>query len=265
MNSKENIIQVIDLTIGYTQRKQQIKVLSSINFNLPIGELIGIIGANGTGKSTLLRTLAHQQETLSGSILINNTSIENYSINSWAKQVSWVHTETIVPRSLSVFELVSLGRQPYTNWLDKQTQTDLLKIEESLELTDLKNLKNRKCSTLSDGQLQRVFIARAIAQDTPVIFLDEPTTHLDLHHKVETLTLLKTLCKKFNKTIVFSSHEIELCLQICDQIVTISNKKTTLSTPKELISTSILDNLFENSSVYFNRINKSFKLKKPSF
>lgn len=261
MKPKNTIIKITDLTIGYTQGKQQTSILSNINISLPKGELIGIIGANGTGKSTLLRTLAHQQEKLSGTILINNTPIENYSVNAWATQVSWVHTETIIPRSLSVFELVSLGRQPYTNWLDKLTKTDLLKIEESLELTDLKKLRNKKCSTLSDGQLQRVFIARAIAQDTSVIFLDEPTTHLDLHHKVETLTLLKSLCEKFNKTIVFSSHEIELVLQICNQIVSINNEQVVLHTAEQLINSTILNHLFKNSNVQFDKGSKSFKIK----
>lgn len=265
MKPKKTVIKITDLAIGYTQGKQQTNILSNINISLPIGELIGIIGANGTGKSTLLRTLAHQQEKLSGTILINDIPIENYSINAWATQVSWVHTETIIPRSLSVFELVSLGRQPYTNWLDKLTKTDLLKIEESLELTDLISLRNKKCSTLSDGQLQRVFIARAIAQDTSVIFLDEPTTHLDLHHKVETLTLLKSLCEKFNKTIVFSSHEIELVLQICNQILSITPKKVALHTPEQLMETPILNDLFKNSAVYFDKNNLSFKIKKQVF
>ena len=263
MKSKSTAIQVSDLAIGYTQGKQRNTILSNINLTLTQGELIGIIGANGTGKSTLLRTLAHQQEKLTGTILINNIPIENYSINSWATQVSWVHTETIIPSSLSVFELVSLGRQPYTNWLDKLTPTDLLKIEESLALTDLKDFKSHKCSTLSDGQLQRVFIARAIAQDTPVIFLDEPTTHLDLHHKVETLTLLKSLCAKFNKTIVFSSHEIELVLQICNQILSITNKKVALHTPEQLVETYILNDLFKNSAVFFDKEKTGFRIKKP--
>ena len=261
MKPKKTVIKITDLAIGYTQGKQQTNILSNINISLPIGELIGIIGANGSGKSTLLRTLAHQQEKLSGTILINDIPIENYSINAWATQVSWVHTETIIPRSLSVFELVSLGRQPYTNWLDKLTKTDLLKIEESLELTDLISLRNKKCSTLSDGQLQRVFIARAIAQDTSVIFLDEPTTHLDLHHKVETLTLLKTLCSTFNKTIVFSSHGIELVMQICNQVLSIVDNKVSIHSSKELIQLDTLNELFKNSSVYYNKDSRSFQIK----
>jgi len=261
METINSILCIENLSIGYSQKKKDIIILSDINFSIPKGELIGIIGANGTGKSTLLRTMAHQQEKLSGTIIVDKLPIEDYTINSWATQVSWVHTESIIPQSITVYELVSLGRQPYTNWLDKLTQRDVFKIEESLELTNLKDLKDIKCSTLSDGQLQRVFIARAIAQDTPIIFLDEPTTHLDLHHKVETLSLLKELCKKYNKTIVFSSHEIELCLQICDQILSISNKKIKLQTPNELIKTGILNDLFKNSSVYFDNTLKSFRMK----
>lgn len=260
MATDKNIIQVEHLNIGYPKKKEVTTVLSNINLTIPCGELIGIIGANGTGKSTLLRTLAHQQEKLSGNILIDNKPIESYSINSWAKKVSWVHTETLIPQSLNVQELVSLGRQPYTNWLDQLKKHDIEKIEESITLTDLKAIKHRKCSTLSDGQLQRVFIARALAQDTPIIFLDEPTTHLDLHHKVETLTLLKTLCKKFNKTIVFSSHEIELVLQVCDQIICITNQTTSLSSPKKLMKSNELNHLFKNSNVHFDIDSKSFQI-----
>lgn len=261
MEAKKTVIQVDHLSIGYTHSKHEKIILSDINFSISTGNLVGIIGANGTGKSTLLRTLAHQQKKLSGQALINNKLIENYSINSWATQVSWVHTETLIPQSLTVFELVSLGRQPYTNWLDKLKTRDIQKINESLKLTDLVNLQDRKCSTLSDGQLQRVFIARAITQDTPIIFLDEPTTHLDLHHKVETLTLLKKLCTEFNKTIVFSSHEIELVLQVCNQIISITDKKVHLNTPDNLIESSILNDLFKNSSVYFNPELKNFRMK----
>ena len=130
MKTAKQIIRVQDLNIGYSSVKKTETILSGINFSISKGELIGLIGANGTGKSTLLRTLSHQQEKLSGDILIDNTLIENYSINSWAKTVSWVHTESLIPSSLNVYELVSLGRQPYTNWLDKLKHQDLEKIEE---------------------------------------------------------------------------------------------------------------------------------------
>ncbi len=250
---RDKSILVEHLSIGYLQGKKHEEILSDISFTIPKGNLVSIIGANGTGKSTLLRTLAHQQPKLSGSISIENMPLENYSINQWAKQVSWVHTETMIPSSLNVDELVSLGRQPYTNWLDTLTDIDRNEIEKALKLTDLDHLKHKKCNTLSDGQLQRVFIARAIAQNTPLIFLDEPTTHLDLHHKVETLTLLQRLCKQFNKTIVYSSHEIELSLQVCDQVLSISNKKVALHSPKELIESNVLNELFKNSKIHFDK------------
>ncbi|WP_010521483.1 ABC transporter ATP-binding protein [Aquimarina agarivorans] len=256
-----NSIEVKNLKIGYIQGKKHEVILKNISFHLTKGNLVSIIGANGTGKSTLLRTLAHQQPKLSGTVEIENTLLENFSINQWAKQVSWVHTETIIPSSLSVYELVSLGRQPYTNWLDKLKTTDSIEIEKALQLTDLADLKQKKCNTLSDGQLQRVFIARAIAQNTPIIFLDEPTTHLDLHHKVETLTLLKRLCKEYNKTIVFSSHEIELSLQVCDQVLSISQKKVALHTPKGLIETNLLNELFQDSKVHFDKTLGKFLFK----
>ncbi len=250
---RDKSILINHLSIGYIQGKKHEEILSEISFSIPKGNLVSIIGANGTGKSTLLRTLAHQQPKLSGSININNIPLESYSVNQWAKQVSWVHTETMIPSSLSVHELVSLGRQPYTNWLDTLTDVDQNEIEKALQLTDLDHLKDKKCNTLSDGQLQRVFIARAIAQNTPLIFLDEPTTHLDLHHKVETLTLLKSLCKELNKTIVYSSHEIELSLQVCDQVLSISNKKVALQSPKELVESNLLNELFKDSKVHFDK------------
>lgn len=261
MEPKNHIIKLENVSVGYQQKKQQDPILENINITIEQGKLIGIIGTNGSGKSTLLRTLARQQKNLSGTISIAKKPIESYSIKNWAKQVSWVHTENSIPNNLLVKELVALGRQPHTNWLDKLNNEDIKKINEALRLTNLKKLEGKKCHTLSDGQLQKAFIARAICQDTPIIFLDEPTTHLDISNKVETLKLLHKLCKDFGKTIVFSTHEIELCLQVCDYMMAIDKNDVFLKSIENLISSELINSIFRSPNLYFdNRLN-TFKLK----
>ena len=261
MEPINHIIKLENVSVGYQQKKQQNPILENINIAIEQGKLIGIIGVNGSGKSTLLRTLARQQKNLSGTISIANKPIKNYTSNHWAKKVSWVHTENSIPSNLLVKELVALGRQPHTNWLDKLNNEDIKKINEALEFTKLTDLKDKTCTNLSDGQLQKTFIARAICQDTPGIFLDEPTTHLDISNKVETLKLLQKLCKDFGKTIVFSTHEIELSLQICDSIIIIDKNDVFLKSINSLMDSNLINSIFCNPNFYFdNRLN-TFKLK----
>jgi len=167
------------------------------------------VGANGIGKSTLLRTLTNVQKPLSGEIYINSKSVLDYEPVELAQQLSLVLTEQIASKNLSVFELVALGRQPYTNWMGNLSQEDITITNKALAQTNIEALKTKKCFELSDGQLQKVMIARALAQDTDLIILDEPTTHLDMYHKAYILKLLKKLAKDTGKTILYSSHEID--------------------------------------------------------
>jgi iron complex transport system ATP-binding protein len=226
------------------------------------GELAAIVGVNGIGKSTLLRTLGNVQPKLSGSITLNKVPLEHHTIAELAAQVSVVLTEPIASKNLTVQELISLGRQPYTNWLGTLTAEDREKISLALELVQISDLKAKKCYELSDGQLQRVMIARAIAQDTQLILLDEPTTHLDLYHKVQILKLLKSIAHKTNKTILFTTHEIEIAIQLCDKMLILEKNQSTFGSPCELIQMKSFENLFPADTITFDAETGSFRVNK---
>ncbi|SFZ92492.1 iron complex transport system ATP-binding protein [Flaviramulus basaltis] len=256
------IIKTKDLSIGYASKKAQTVIVSNINIELKKGELIGLIGANGIGKSTLLRTLTKVQKPLQGDVLINSKSLSNYQAEDLAKVLSLVLTEQITAKNLSVFELVALGRQPYTNWIGNLSQNDLTIINKALNQTNIDDLKYKKCFELSDGQLQKVMIARALAQDTDLIILDEPTTHLDMYHKAYILKLLQKLAKETNKTILFSSHEIDLAIQLCDTLIVITNNKVVCDEPCKLIEKGVFNTLFPKDLIAFDEKTGSFRVNK---
>ena len=262
MKKEQSILSVKDLSVGYQSKKNVMPIASNINFNLNTGELVGLVGANGIGKSTLLRTLTQLQPALSGEIYINNKPLSSYSNSILATQLSLVLTDKSLSKNLSVFELVALGRQPYTNWIGKLTETDIALINTSLEQTHSLELSDKKCYELSDGQLQNVLIARALAQDTPLIILDEPTTHLDMYHKAYILKLLQGIAKTAQKTILFSSHEINLAIQLCDQMLVMTPEKTYFNQPCQLIEQGTFETLFPEEIISFDKISGSFVVKK---
>jgi len=182
MERKNPILTTSNLCVGYSSKKEIKTIASNINLTLKKGELIALIGANGIGKSTLLRTLIGIQPPLSGAVILNGKNILDYDSISFAQNLSIVLTEKLPPSNLTVFEIIALGRQPYTNWIGTLTDFDIEKINEAMELTQITSLADKKHYEISDGQLQNVLVARALAQDTPLIILDEPTTHLDLLH-----------------------------------------------------------------------------------
>ncbi len=233
-----------------------------MNFSLHQGELSAIVGVNGIGKSTLLRTLGKVQPKLSGAILLGNKDLKSYSTMELASTISVVLTEPLASKNLTVLELIALGRQPYTNWIGKLSAVDKSKIQEAISMVDLDGLKNKKCYELSDGQLQRVMIARALAQDTSIILLDEPTSHLDLHHKVQILKLLKSIAHKTQKTILFTSHEIEMAIQLCDKILIMNIESHEFGKPSELIQNQSFERLFPKNTVKFDAKTGSFKIEK---
>jgi iron complex transport system ATP-binding protein len=175
----KNSMTTSNLSIGYQTKKGKNSIASTINLNLKTGKLIALVGANGIGKSTLLRTLTGIQKPLSGTIYLNEKDITKYNEKELAQNLSVVLTEKLPPSNLTVFEIVATGRQPYTNWIGKLSNEDLEKINQAIQLTQIEHLAEKKHHEISDGQLQKVLIARALAQDTDLIILDEPTTHLD--------------------------------------------------------------------------------------
>ncbi|MDI1256807.1 MAG: ABC transporter ATP-binding protein [Flavobacterium sp.] len=253
------ILKTNHISIGYSHKKQQNIIATGINLSLQSGQLVALIGENGIGKSTLLRTITGIQQPLSGTVLLDNKLISDYNPLALAQKLSVVLTEKLPPNNLTVYELVALGRQPYTNWIGKLTDEDISKIDSAINLTEIGHLSARKHYEISDGQLQKVLIARAIAQDTPLIILDEPTTHLDLRHKVSLLQLLKKLSRETRKCILFSTHDIELALQISDAMIMMAAGNIVQESPYELIKSGALNQLFADENITFDAEKSKFR------
>ncbi|WP_348723430.1 ABC transporter ATP-binding protein [Tenacibaculum sp. 190524A05c] len=230
--------------------------------NINKGKFIALLGKNGAGKSTLLRTISKVQHKLEGDIFINQKNLNEYSQHDLAKVMSVVLTERLPQSQLTVFEIVALGRQPYTNWLDKLSQKDIKKVLHALEITDVLHLKDRPFYKLSDGQLQRVLIARALAQDTELIILDEPTAHLDIHHTYKIFSLLQELVKTTKKTIIISTHEVNLALKLADSFVLIANEKLYNGNAEELMKQNAFSSLFPKELISFNKELQQFVINK---
>ncbi|WP_322931416.1 ABC transporter ATP-binding protein [Arenibacter sp. GZD-96] len=224
------------------------------------GELMAIVGINGIGKSTLLRTLGNVQPKLSGSIHVDDTPIEHYSQAQLAQKISVVLTEPLASKNMTVWELVALGRQPYTNWIGNLSANDIHKINDALALVEIMPLKERPCYELSDGQLQRTLIARALAQDTSIMLLDEPTTHLDLYHKAHVLTLLKSIAHQTQKAILFTTHEIDLAIQLCDTMLLMEKDTMHFGQPCELIASKTFESIFPEDTIQFDATTGSFRI-----
>ena len=261
MENAKNILHTTNLNIGYTSKKGIVSVAENLNLNFQQGKLITLIGANGVGKSTLLRTLTGIQKPLSGNVFLNQKSIEGYDNLILAQNMSVVLTEKLPPSNLTVYELVALGRQPYTNWIGKLSDIDVQKITDAIHLTNIDHLSDKKHFEISDGQLQKVLIARALAQDTPLIVLDEPTTHLDLLHKVSLFKLLKKLTKETGKCILFSTHDIDLAIQLSDEMVVMTIGRIVQNEPCNLISDGTFNNLFEDENIVFDELKGKFIFK----
>jgi iron complex transport system ATP-binding protein len=225
------------------------------------GELIGLVGANGIGKSTLLRTLSRVQPALHGTIRLSDKKLQSYKSVELASQLSIVLTEQIASKNLTVQELVALGRQPYTNWIGKMTEDDIEQVQKVIEVTHIGDLVTKRCFELSDGQLQKVLIARAIAQNTPFIMLDEPTTHLDVYHKAYILKLLKRLAFETKKTILFSTHEIDFAIQLCDKMIVMNQDGFEFGRPKELVQCQAFSSLFPEDLILFDSKSGRYKVR----
>jgi len=246
------ILATQNLTIGYKSKKETVVIAEQLNLNLSAGKLISLIGANGIGKSTLLRTITGIQQPLKGNVILNGQDITAYKPLELAQNLSLVLTEKLPPSNLSVFELIALGRQPYTNWIGTLTHTDVEKIHQAMQLTQIEHLAQKRHYEISDGQLQKVLIARALAQDTPLIILDEPTTHLDLLHKVSLFKLLKKLTQETQKCILFSTHDIDLAIQLSDEMIIMTPENVVQDQPCNLISNGSFETLFKDEHITFD-------------
>lgn len=255
------ILRASQISIGYSHKKEKTTVASNIDLSLEKGKLIALIGGNGIGKSTLLKTLTGIQKPLSGTVFLNNIDIHELDSLDLAQNLSVVLTEKLPPSNLTVFELIALGRQPYTNWIGKLTDVDITKVNEAMQLTQISHLATKKHFEISDGQLQKVLVARALAQDTPLIVLDEPTTHLDLLHKVALFKLLKKLTHETGKCILFSTHDIDMAIQLSDEMIIMTPEKIEQDQPCNFIMKGSFNTLFKDEHIAFDAEKGKFVIK----
>ena len=267
-------VECKELTIGYKAKRTGFReVAAGINAELYGGRLTSLIGSNGIGKSTLLRTLSAFQPPLAGDVLVQGKSLRRYTNKELSRLIGVVLTERPALQNMSVRELIGLGRSPYTGFWGKLTAADEDIVTEAINDVGIENLQHRMIQTLSDGERQKVMIAKALAQQTPVIFLDEPTAFLDYPSKVEVMQLLHRLTRQSGKTIFLSTHDIELALQLSDILWLMSKTDTapstdaslsqlTIGTPQQLAQSDALTAFIERKGIMFNREHLSIRVEK---
>lgn len=261
MAQRQKTITIRSLTIGYASKQQTI-VAQHIDADVFSGELTCLLGANGIGKSTLLRTLTAFQPKLAGEVFIHDKEIEAYSEKELATLISVVLTEKLEIKNMSVRELVALGRSPYTGFWGTLHAEDEEIIDHAISLVKIENLSHRMIHTLSDGERQKVMIAKALAQDTPIILLDEPTAFLDFPSKVAIMQLLHRLSRETDKTIFLSTHDLELALQIADKIWLMDNREhcMRIGTPEDLALNGTLSGFFARKGILFDQDTGLFRV-----
>jgi len=258
MVGKKEILSIESLLIGYLSGKKSKILLPALNAKAYHGELIAMIGQNGIGKSTLLRTITGLQVAINGTINIDGKPISNYSRIDFAQHIGYISTEQVRVSNMKVYDLVALGRFPHTDWLGKLTGNDHAIIMDSIEKVGMQFFINNYVTELSDGERQRVMIARVLAQDTDLLVMDEPTAFLDIKSKYEIVHLLHDLSKKRGKTIIFSTHDLNIAVSEADKIWLILKDSFKEGAPEDLIIGGALDELFKDSLVRFNQADGSF-------
>ena len=250
---KKIVIQGQDLSIGYRTGKQEKIVHEHLNFQLHAGELTCLLGANGTGKSTLLRTLSASQPALSGKLDILGKSLTEYTEKERSRTIGVVLTDKTFAGGLSVYELVGLGRQPHTGFFGRLNKEDKRIIEEAMENVGIAHKAQSYTAELSDGERQKVMIAKALVQECPLILLDEPTAFLDVVSRIEIMHLLHRLAVEQEKAILLSTHDIEQALVLSDKLWLLS-KEHGLQTgvTEDIILNHQMENLFPHKDIHFD-------------
>ncbi len=238
-------IRLTGLSTGYTGKHHIKRISENLSGAICSGELTCLLGSNGAGKSTLLRTLSAFLAPLGGDITLLGRPLKEYKARELSTVIGVVLTERVTLQNMSVEELVGMGRSPYTGFWGRLSEADRQKISEALALVGIESLRERMVQTLSDGERQKVMIAKALAQETPIIFLDEPTAFLDYPSKVEILHLLHRLSREAGKTVFLSTHDLELALQIADRIWLMDKGGSVhIGTPEDLTRDGSLERFF---------------------
>jgi iron complex transport system ATP-binding protein len=252
------MIELHDITLGYGSRT----LIEGVETRFERGSMIALLGRNGTGKSTLLRAIARLQEVMKGVIMVEGKPLAELSQAELARLVSFVTTERIDVEALTAYDLVAIGRSPYTGWMGRLTDKDHEAIKRAMVIAGVQHMAERRVSTMSDGECQRVMIARALAQDTPIILLDEPTAFLDLPNRYELCTLLGRLAHEENKCVIFSTHELDIALSLADSIALVDSPRLVHLPTKEMIVSGNIERLFDSDYVSFDAENHSIRLRK---
>ncbi len=252
-NNEHTVLTTNNLTVGYDHGTSPKIILERIDVQLNKGELVCLLGENGVGKSTLLKTLSKVIPPLSGSIYLGQTQLSDYNQNNLARKISLVLANPQRPAMLKVQEIVSLGRYPFTGWGGGLKGEDHARIQQAMELTGIDYLKDEVAGTLSDGQMQKVMIARALAQDSDIMILDEPTAHLDITNRLSLMHLLKTLTRETNKSILVSTHDLDLAFHNADRLwLATCCLPIVTGSPEELILNGEVANLFDDDALKFD-------------
>ncbi len=257
MRNNSLLLQTSNLTVGYGS----CAVAGPLNLGIRAGQLICLLGPNGSGKSTLLRTLSGLQPSLGGSTEIEGMSANRLSPARLAKKISLVLTDPVRDSNLTVYSLVALGRYPYSGWLGILDGKDRTIITQAIDAAGIGSFAERKLSTLSDGEGQKVMLARALAQDTPLLMLDEPTAHLDLPSRIQLMQLLHQLAKHTNKGILLSTHELDLALQVADEAWLLqTGGQFHRGAPEDLVLNGVFEAAFQKEGIRFDRTNGTFTI-----
>ena len=251
------MIRFQSLSLGYGSRI----LIDSLSATVKRGELTALVGRNGTGKSTLLRAITGLGERKGGDILLGDKSIDSLSTAELATMVAFVTTDKVRIANLRCRDVVALGRAPYTNWIGRMQEQDEEIVMRSMELVGMSDYADKTMDRMSDGECQRIMIARALAQQTPIILLDEPTAFLDMPNRYELCTLLQRLAHEEQKCILFSTHELDIALALCDSIALISPPQLHLLPTEEMVKSGYIEKLFTSGIVNFDSTTRSVSIK----
>ena len=251
------MIRFQSLSLGYGSRI----LIDSLSATVKRGELTALVGRNGTGKSTLLRAITGLGERKEGDILLGDKSIDSLSTAELATMVAFVTTDKVRIANLRCRDVVALGRAPYTNWIGRMQEQDEEIVMRSMELVGMSDYADKTMDRMSDGECQRIMIARALAQQTPIILLDEPTAFLDMPNRYELCTLLQRLAHEEQKCILFSTHELDIALALCDSIALISPPQLHLLPTEEMVKSGYIEKLFTSGIVNFDPTTRNVSIK----
>lgn len=251
------MIRFENLSLGYGDRT----LIHSLTGEVKRGHLTALVGRNGTGKSTLLRAIAQLGEIRGGSIALNGKSIAEISPAELATTVAFVTTDKVRIANLRCRDVAALGRAPYTNWIGRMQSQDNDIVEQALASVAMSDYADKTMDRMSDGECQRIMIARALAQQTPIILLDEPTAFLDMPNRYELCTLLRRLAHEENKCILFSTHELDIALELCDSVALISPPQLHILPTEEMIRSGHIERLFTTGIVSFDPTTRTVSIK----